>query len=191
MMTGFILAGLLMAGVVQAQQCEAHKNELLLRAIREGKADVVARLIAEGADVNAGGRRGGAALYLAAEGGHPEVVHTLLDHGADPNRIPWPDPAAGVIGMTPLMAAAANGHAAVAELLLARGADASIQAGETALYEQGVTALYLATVKGHDEVIGVLERALTSGESLWKYMVLAIWSALGLIIAALPDEAGD
>jgi ankyrin repeat protein len=187
-MQRYLFSGMLMTAVV-CSQCHAEDTTaLLLQAACAGNGKMVARLIDEGVDVNAGGRHGGTALFLAADQGHTEVVRLLLEHGADPNRIPWPDPAAGVIAMTPLMAAAARGHTAIAELLLAHGADASIQVGETALYEQGVTAIFLATVNGHTGAAEVLTRAATSGEKLWKYMVLAIWAVLGIIIMAQRDE---
>ena len=67
-------------------------------------------------------------------------------------------------------------------------ADASIQVGETALYEQGVTALFLATVNGHEDVVNALTRASTAGGKLWKYLVVGIWVLLGIVLMLQRDE---
>jgi hypothetical protein len=160
-------------------------STLLARAAYEGTREIVAHLIAEGVDVNAENPQGGTALFLAAEQGHIGIVRLLLEHGADANKIPRPNPSTGVVSMTPLMAAAAHGETAVVELLMACGADASTQVGKTALHEHGVTALFLATIKGHAQVVDLLTRAATSGEGSWKYMVIAIWIFFGSFLISL------
>lgn len=128
-------------------------------------------------------------LCIAAAQGHTELVELLLRQGADVNAFTRPDPATGIVTMTPLMAAAMNGHADVVELLLRHGADLSAETGETALYPAGVTALYLAAVKGHDNVVAVLDAAGTAGEPWWKYFVILIWIALGLMLAPWQRHA--
>ncbi len=159
-----------------------------VQAACAGKAEIAAQQIAKGADVGAAGLQDGTALLLAAERNQIEIVRLLLEHGADINKIPRPNPFTGVVSMTPLMAASAQGHAAVVELLLAHGADASTQVGNTALYEEGVTALLLATVKGHTQVVDLLNQAAASGGRTWKYMVIAIWILLAVIIMVQPKE---
>ncbi|MCX6357954.1 MAG: ankyrin repeat domain-containing protein [Candidatus Aureabacteria bacterium] len=181
-----LLIGLCIAARALSSEA-AERSGLLVEAARRGPSDAVAWLLAAGADPNGEGASGETALFAAAERGQLEAARLLLAHGADPNRIPRPNPPTGVFSMTPLMAAAAQGHTGLVELLLAHGADAGIQTGETALYPQGVTALFLATANGHADAIRLLARAGTSGERRWKYLVLAIWIALGAYIAIAGD----
>ena len=51
---------------------------------------------------------------------------------------------------TPLMAASFNGHPDVVQLLLNYNADPNVKR------KYGLTALRLATEKGHDEVVSIL-----------------------------------
>jgi len=187
-MTRYVFVGVLAAAALGAQDLADDRREVFVRAAREGDRAMVVRLIAEGVDVNTEGPRGGTALVGAAERGHLDIARVLLEHGADPDKIPRPDPSTGVVAMTPLMAAAVQGHADVVDLLISYGADASIQVGETALYEQGATALFLATVKGHGDVVSILTRAATSGERLWEYGVIIVWILMGVVILTLPAE---
>ena len=76
---------------------------------------VVERLLAAGADANAGGYGSRKALQ-AASGGHIEVVKRLLAAGANAN-------AASFGGLTALQAASGGGHLEVVERLLAAGTD--------------------------------------------------------------------
>ncbi|WP_179947099.1 ankyrin repeat domain-containing protein, partial [Wolbachia endosymbiont of Bemisia tabaci] len=64
------------------------------------------------ADVNVAIIDGSSPLYLAAEGGHYNVVELLLKHGADVN-------AKTKEGSTPLLCALKIGHSKVVDLLLA------------------------------------------------------------------------
>ena len=80
----------------------------------DGNLIEVKRLISNGGwmDVDCKGvdRQTSTPLYLAAYGGHNDVVQVLLDAGADPNQTDrW--------GRTPLHYAAAEGHKEVVELL--------------------------------------------------------------------------
>ncbi len=54
-------------------------------AARNGETDIVRRLIAAGADVNARNTRGQTVLYCAGGHGHVKTVELLLDHNADRN----------------------------------------------------------------------------------------------------------
>ena len=72
-------------------------------------------------------------LSLAVEGGHPEVVRSLLDHGADPN--------AGSSWGSPLVFAVRGNNEAIARLLITRGAATSEPGAvyspiDTAVYER-------------------------------------------------------
>eukprot|EP01060_Flectonema_neradi_P003615 TRINITY_DN12341_c4_g1_i1.p1 TRINITY_DN12341_c4_g1~~TRINITY_DN12341_c4_g1_i1.p1 ORF type:complete len:572 (+),score=121.50 TRINITY_DN12341_c4_g1_i1:75-1718(+) len=59
-------------------------NIPLHRAARCGDVRIVNTLIMAGSKVNTEDSKGYTALLVAAEGGHHEVVRTLLEHGADP-----------------------------------------------------------------------------------------------------------
>ena len=55
---------------------------LLVRAAEAGDAQLVARLLGEGRDVNEADGSGYTALFLASQNGHVEVVLLLLAHPA-------------------------------------------------------------------------------------------------------------
>jgi ankyrin repeat protein len=81
-------------------------------------------LIEHGADVNAvDSRKGQTPLMWAAAEAHPDVVKTLVQHGANAK-------AGSNSGFTPLMFAAAKNDAASAAILLAAGADPNSALGE-------------------------------------------------------------
>ena len=106
-------------------------------------------LIDHGADVHAVSPTFGnvTPLHSAAAGGSAEIVHLLLEAGADPN-------VRQNGGFTALHAAAQNGDAAMARDLLGHGAEVDPAT------EDGLTALSIAEEQGHDEVVTLLrERA--------------------------------
>jgi Ankyrin repeats (3 copies) len=94
-------------------------NKALQAAAGGGHLEVVERLLAAKADVNAAPAEhyGRTALQAAAEGGHLEVVERLLAAKADVNAAP----AIGG-GRTALQAAAGGGHLEVVERLRIAGA---------------------------------------------------------------------
>lgn len=59
----------------------------LIEAARRGDFDIVERLVAEGADVNAKSESGWSPILEASMNGHTEIVDFLLTHGADINDI--------------------------------------------------------------------------------------------------------
>ena len=91
------------------------RADKLRNAAAAGDADGVLAALNAGADVNARGAYGDAALNLAAENGHEGVVATLLDAGADVENL-------GGADKTPIMNAAFAGHVSIVRILLARGA---------------------------------------------------------------------
>jgi hypothetical protein len=96
----------------------------LMIAAGNGHTEIVAKLLARGADVNAERTDGVTALMYAALNGHTEIVDKLLARGADVDaKIPY--------GSAPLMLAALMGHT------------------ET----NCATALMLAAQRGHTETV--------------------------------------
>lgn len=105
-------------------------------AIRDKKADLVAKMLACGADVNLKSQEGWAPLHTAAYYGPASVIDLLVSKGADVNA------AGDYDKMTPLhMAASYGDDPAVIKALLKHGAD------KTAKTESGKTALELAADK--------------------------------------------
>ncbi|KAI8464588.1 MAG: ankyrin repeat-containing domain protein [Monoraphidium minutum] len=127
----------------------------LLEAAEEGDAAAVARLLRQGADVDAreepnhasrysiGWTAGKTPLIKASQQGHIECVRVLLaaeaDLGAKDDDC-W----------TALHWAANNGHASVAKLLLDAGAKAAAKDHEKR------TPLTYAAIRGHPEVVKLL-----------------------------------
>jgi ankyrin repeat protein len=93
------------------------KLPALHAAAQTGAYATFARLVGEGADVNARSESGETALMLAAARGRLEFMSLLIERGADAN-------AATDAGNTALMFAAARGQVDAARLLLDRGARA-------------------------------------------------------------------
>lgn len=83
------------------------------------------------------------ALRWAAGAGHADLVRTLLDYGALPDRKDG-------YGNSALMYAAMRGHTAVARVLLSSGAYPDVRTPE------GVTALMLACGNNQPDVVRVL-----------------------------------
>ena len=89
----------------------------LTGAVASGKKDLVAFLLARGANADHRYGPGYSPLVEAAANGHLEIVRMLLDHGADPA-------ARTDDGKTALHFAEERGHNAVAEFLRGRAATA-------------------------------------------------------------------
>ena len=89
---------------------------------------------------------GSTALIAATLGGNSRAVHLLLQHGADPNE---PMNASGI---SPLLAAAMKDRPSCAHALLMAGADLTV------ISPYFGTASLLATKKGHERTLAVLQR---------------------------------
>ena len=128
----------------------------LQAAAELGHMEVVEKLLAEGAEINApaGQHSGRTALQAAAGSGHMEVVEKLLAEGAEINT-----PAGEYNGQTALQAAAGSGHMEVVEKLLAEDAEINAPASDW----DGRTALQAAAGSGHTEVV---EKLLAEGAKI-------------------------
>ncbi|KAJ6548674.1 hypothetical protein B0H19DRAFT_1379043 [Mycena capillaripes] len=110
----------------------------------EGYLEGVRHMLATEADVNLAGHRG-TALDIASRWGHTDIVHLLLDNGADVNL-----PSSEKYGSA-LAAASFHGHIKTARLLLQNGADVNFVDGT-----QTGGALAAASRAGHLEIVHLL-----------------------------------
>ncbi|MEA3399941.1 MAG: ankyrin repeat domain-containing protein [Armatimonadota bacterium] len=112
-------------------------------AAAHGDAEVVRRLISDGADVNQPSEAGSPPLVLAAKHGRTDIVKVLLDAGADVNG-------RDSLGRTALHTTARLEGTEIARLLLAAGANVS------AVQNTGGTPLHEAALGCHEELIRLL-----------------------------------
>ena len=116
-------------------------NQTLLHLAPNGH--VAERLIADGADVNAGDSFGMTPLHTAVKEGHSDVVEVLIAHGADVN-------AKSHRGQTPLFWAIVKESQSMAERLIAYGADVN------ATDDYGVSPLHSAARLGKKDFVEIL-----------------------------------
>ena len=90
------------------------------RAVRDGDAATVGRMLDEGTDVNSRDTHSQTGLMIAAQRGHLAVVRALIGRGADLNQ-------SAKYHLTALMLAVINRHAEVVRVLVEAGADVSVQ----------------------------------------------------------------
>ena len=119
---------LLLAPTVWRLQAAPPDTSHLIRAIRNGEADEVRRLIAGRTDVNTPTADGSTALHWAVYEDRAEIVRALLRAGAAVD-------AANDLGVTALMLSCATPGAATLEMLLEAGANPNLssKAGDTPL----------------------------------------------------------
>ncbi|GLE05101.1 hypothetical protein PINS_up014085 [Pythium insidiosum] len=124
---------------------------LLLLAADQDNAEMVATLLAHGADPNdTRVDDQTTALHLAIEWNSTAVVRQLIDAGADVD-------ATTSSGETPLHTAVLHGHVEAVQTLLEAGADIA------ATTDEGATPLHLAARDGH---VDILEALLDRGAEL-------------------------
>lgn len=114
-------------------------------AAENGDIDRVEALVSSGADHSTPGPDGSAPLWVAARGGHDDVVGYLLRCGVAPDQARPDDNA------TALLVASQGGHADVVKTLLDHSAEVDL-----ATSPGGVTPLAIAVLRGHTDVVRLL-----------------------------------
>lgn len=117
-------------------------NSLLMLAARDGSTQSTAMLINAGAKTYLNNAYGDDALLLATFGGHEAIVDMLLAKRASLGANPR--------GWTPLHYAAFAGHAHLVSKFLALGIPIN------SVTDNGLTALMLASMNGHIDVVRIL-----------------------------------
>lgn len=144
-----------------------------------GSGQMVADLLAAGADVHRRKLNGTSALYTAAQLGHDDVVRCLLEAGAHPcSGGPMPN------GPCPLYWPAASGYLSVAGQLLKAGAKPDDCYNSTT----GLYALEAAVSAGHDEVVALL---LAYGASASTGLHAAVRARKPALVRRLLDSGAD
>ena len=140
---------LLDKGANPDQVSEKSGNFPLLMAAQQGHTECVGLLLDKGANPDQIDKQDGTfPLLMAAQQGHTECVGLLLDKGANPDQIDKQD------GTFPLLMASHNNHADVIQLLL------QYNATPDKAHPEAGTALDIAKIFGHQEIIDLLEKAL-------------------------------
>jgi hypothetical protein len=120
----------------------------LMHAAADGAGSLVLRsLVAARAELEARDVDERTALYIAAEGGHADVVEALGRLGADVNAVAYQG-----FDATPVFIAAQEGHVDVVEALGRLGADVNRATLD------GRTPVFVAAADGHTAVIEALGR---------------------------------
>src|ERR1700676_4690171 len=104
----------------------------LMAAAKNGRTDVVNKLLEQKANVDAQGKQGVTALMLAAENNQAEIVKLLLKKNADPNL-------EYQTGWSALMKAVYQGNTSCVEALAARS------------HQEVNRGLLIAALTGHQE----------------------------------------
>ena len=119
------------------------------KAVRNGDASKIEKLVDEGAEINARDRYSQTALMLASQHGHADIVRLLVDRGADLN-------VKAKYNLTSLMLAIINNQDEIARILVDAGANLSLT-GTGAPGFHGKTAYDLAMSQGNTVLAGLLQ----------------------------------
>lgn len=132
-------------------------------AAKNGKVEVITKLVQHGADVNTSNRDGRISLHQAALMGHTRAVTRLVEMGSDMDR-------ADRAGYTPLHQAAYMGHAEVVTEMSDMGCNVFVRD------KSGATPLHWGAARGHLAVRSrpprhpapTAESALASTMRVWR-----------------------
>ena len=125
----------------------------LREAVKEGHKDIIKLLLAVDSEFRK--HSIDCALIEAAQKGHEDIVELLLDNGANPSSEACCNaPNCVPTDTTPLIEAAREGHQKIVKLLLDKGANHNIED----VY--GNTALQIAKLKGHQEIVQLIDKAI-------------------------------
>lgn len=137
-------------------------NQALLAAARQGDKDLIAKLLADGADIDATDKDGRTSAMIAVHTNQLGIFKFLLEKGADINmRDNRSD--------NPLLYAGAEGMLDFVKVSVAAGADTSI------LNRFGGTALIPAADRGH---VDIVEELLTTSDVNINHVNNLGWTAL-------------
>jgi ankyrin repeat protein len=118
-------------------------NFMLFEAVKSGCTDLIEKLLAAGAAVEARDRFANTPLVLAAAAGQDEAIELLLDAGAKIDH-------RNLAGSAPLLRAAMDNRRRTAVLLLERGADPNLANGKK------LTPLHAAAYNGNGRLVQAL-----------------------------------
>lgn len=121
------------------------------QAVRRDDVSTLARLLDEGADINARDAHGQTGLMLAALAGSTRAAGFLAERGADLDRT-------AKYHLSALMLASIGNRPEIVRALVLAGANVAIRgSGAPGFHEK--TALDLAEAAGHLEVVAILRTA--------------------------------
>lgn len=115
------------------------------RFAREGRLEIVAHLLDQGADPSLVGREGNSVLHQAVASGNVALAGLLLDRGAALE-------ARNITNQRPLHWAASAGRLDMVKLLVQHGAKLDVKTNKNFITIQTHTPLYLAIAHGHADV---------------------------------------
>ena len=139
-------------------QSKQGRTPLMLASMRDGGSDIVALLLAKGANPKAKDNRKETALGLAAETGDVQTMRLLIDKGADIGSLNWE-------GETPVLQAVKSMRPEAVRLLIEKGADVNVATNWYPSVRHGqveklqLTALHYAAIFGPVAVVRDLLKA--------------------------------
>ncbi len=134
-------------------------------AAEQNDAALVARLLAEGAEIDARDDSGATALLVACHVNAVDAARVLIEAGADVN-------AKDNIDDSPYLYAGARGHLEILKMTLAHGADLK------SVNRYGGTALIPASERGHVETVRTLIEAGTDVDHVNRLHWTALLEAI-------------